>query len=265
MRKIPLSELKQIELDILNYIDSVCKENSLKYFLAYGTLLGAIRHQGFIPWDDDIDIYMLRQDYEKFINIVSKRNDRYKVQSLYNDAQYYYEFAKVVDSHTSVEASDIINNGNEGVWVDIFPLDNTSSFLKVQKACINVCVACRILSVYKQFPTKHSRVLYPVWLVSKAIGPRFFLKISDFLVKCGHNREKVGYLSSVGVDKYYFEAEWCDDTVMVSFEGRQYPAFGAYDEYLKDQYGNYMELPPVDKRVSHPITAFWKDDNLNNG
>ena len=263
MKEITLTELKQIELDILDFIDAVCKENNLKYYLAYGTLLGAIRHKGFIPWDDDIDIYMLRQDYEKFINIVGKCHDRYKVLSMYNDARYYYEFAKVVDSHTSVETPDIINNGNEGVWVDIFPLDYTSSMLKVQKTIINICVACRILSVYKHFPTKHSRVLYPVWLISKAIGPRFFLRISDFFVKRGRNHEKVGYLSSVGVDKYFFDSKWCDNTMLVPFEGRQYPAFEAYDEYLKYQYGNYMELPPVDKRVSHPVTAYWKENCLN--
>ena len=254
------NEIKQIELSILDYIDSICKENSIKYYLAYGTLLGAVRHKGFIPWDDDIDIYMLRDDYMKLIQIMkNKKENRYQLLSIYNDLDYTYEFVKVVDVKTSLIVKNINHSAKEGVWVDVFPLDTLSKCIKIQKFFINIFVACRILSVYQKFPfEKRSIVFYPLWIVSKIIGPRYFLKVTDRMAKMGRNDEMVGYMASMGVSKYYFPKEWCLNTCLVDFEGKKYPAFEHYDEYLKFQYGNYMQLPPEDKRVSHPVDAYWR-------
>ncbi len=258
--RIPTEEVKEIELSILDYISRVCKENDIKFFLAYGTLLGAIRHRGFIPWDDDIDLYMLREDYMKFINLVSKNQDeRYRLFTIYNDDSFYYEFAKVIDSKTVLYVENVKDNPNEGVWVDIFPLDKISKWIKIQKSVINIVVACRILSVYKKFPSeKRNVVFYPLWLVSKIIGPRFFLKMTENLAVRGHNDEMVGYMASMGVSHFYFPKRWCERTCMVDFEGKKYPAFEQYDEYLKYQYGDYMQLPPEEKRVSHPVEAYWR-------
>ena len=124
-RLLTIDEIKQTELSILDYIDSVCKQHNVRYYLAYGTLLGAIRHKGFIPWDDDIDIYMLRSDYDRFIQLLSaEKENHYSLLSIYNDSDYFYEFAKVVDNRTSINANNLKAMRNEGVWVDIFPLDN---------------------------------------------------------------------------------------------------------------------------------------------
>ena len=76
--------------------------------------------------------------------------------------------------------------------------------------------------------------------------------------KCGKSKKYVGYMCSMGVSKYFFKKQWCDDVVMVEFEGKRYPAFKQYDEYLKYQYGNYMQLPPEEKRIPHPVEAYWK-------
>ena len=102
MKPISPSEIKNLELSILEYIDDLCQKNGIRYFLSYGTLLGAVRHRGFIPWDDDIDICMLRPDYEKFLKVATQSNTHYKLLHLSTDKHYYYEFAKVVDSRTQI-------------------------------------------------------------------------------------------------------------------------------------------------------------------
>lgn len=258
--RIPAEEIKNIEVSILDFINEICEENKIHYYLAYGTLLGAIRHQGFIPWDDDIDIYMLREDYTRFIQILrNKQDNRYQLISMYNDRNYTYEFAKVVDNRTVLTVNNINHSTKEGVWVDIFPLDMGAKKIRVQKVLINMAVACRILSVYQRFPyQKRSIAFYPVWLFSRLIGHRFFLRIINRLSQMGKNGEIVGYMASMGVSRYYFPKKWCDNICMVEFEGKRYPAFEHYDDYLKYQYGNYMQLPPVEKRLSHPVEAYWR-------
>lgn len=253
-------ETKQTELSILSYIDSVCKKYQIRYYLAYGTLLGAIRHKGFIPWDDDIDIYMPRKDYDVFIKLMAGNEDsHYRVLSIYNNSDYYYEFAKVVDSRTRLETKNIKKIEFEGVWVDIFPLDDAPKYLRMTKWLLNCIVACRVLSVNLKFlPNKYPRILFPLWAVAKLIGPRFFLEMSDRIARSGKSNEYVGYMCSMGVSKYYFKKQWCAETIMVDFEGKQYPAFRQYDEYLKFQYGNYMQLPPEEKRIPHPVEAYWR-------
>ena len=204
---------------------------------------------------------MLREDYMKFIRVVSnKQDERYRLFTIYNDDSFYYEFAKVIDSKTILHVENVKDNPNEGVWVDIFPLDKISKRVKIQKSIINVSVACRILSVYKKFPSeKRNKVFYPLWLVSKNIGPRFFLRLTEKIAMSGQNDEMVGYMASMGVSRFYFPKKWCDKICLVEFEGKTYPAFEQYDNYLKFQYGDYMQLPPEEKRRCHPVEAYWKE------
>lgn len=258
--QIGIEEIKQIELSILDYINTVCENNGIKYFLSYGTLLGAVRHKGFIPWDDDIDVGMLREDYEKFIDVTNaKPDDRYKLLYLGNDNNYYHEFAKVVDVKTRLAFENIIENPKEGVWVDIFPIDELANCRRIQKIIINTCLMCRLLSVFNRFPRRHSILLYPVWLFSRAIGFKPFLKVIDKLSKRGGDNRYAGYIASYGSNKYYFKKEIFSKIITIQFEGKDYPVPESYDEYLSYLYGNYMELPPIEQRVSrHSAVAYWR-------
>lgn len=259
MNPISPSEIKSIELSILEHIDKTCRENGIRYFLSYGTLLGAVRHKGFIPWDDDIDICILRPDYEKFMKLASESDTRFRLLHLSTDKKYYYEFAKVVDSKTQVFNEGLLPNENEGVWVDIFPIDKVSYLRRTQRFLVKVALACRILSVYRKFPAKHSRLWHPIWLASKLIGPRFFLHVTDFLSKHGKDSGTVGYIASNGDAKYCFGSEIFAESVSLPFEDKTFPAPKEYDRYLTCLYGDYMQLPPEDKRVTHSISAFWRD------
>ena len=124
MEKLSLEELKKVELDILIWFADICEQEKLNYTLSYGTLLGAVRHKGFIPWDDDIDVAMPRPDYEKFIEYCNTHETHYKLIDIHNDKGYNYLFAKVYDPNTTiVEKYANRFKANYGVYIDIFPVD----------------------------------------------------------------------------------------------------------------------------------------------
>lgn len=141
MREMTLEEVKLLELDALKFIDSVCKENGLIYFAAYGTLLGAIRHKGFIPWDDDIDIYMPRPDFIKFVEVINNYEHPYSIRSL-NDKDYFHAFAKLSDDRTYLIEKQFKSKSRElGVYVDIFILDGLPDDIKKHRSILkNVIV-----------------------------------------------------------------------------------------------------------------------------
>ena len=113
-----------IEIDLLLKFSEVCRRHNLHWFLMFGSLLGAVRHQGFIPWDDDLDVAMPRSDYEKFLSLNSEFTFPYFLQTPYTDEGYFYSFAKIRNSNTSMIAAKFINQGhNQGIAIDVFPLD----------------------------------------------------------------------------------------------------------------------------------------------
>ena len=145
MRKITLDESKRIQLDILQSIHDFCIANNLKYSICGGTLIGAVRHKGFIPWDDDIDIFMLREDYNKFIHDYKDLSGIYILHSLENDESYSYPYAKVEDVRTYIEED--VTAGNIGIAVDVFPVDNCMNDREESIAYINGAI--RYQKLYK--------------------------------------------------------------------------------------------------------------------
>lgn len=141
---ITLKEMQNLELSLMKKLHSICESNNLNYFLGYGSCIGAIRHNGFIPWDDDIDIIMPLEDYENLINILKHSNDRYQIRCLENDDKYIYPFAKFVDTYTELDEFEM-EAEPIGVYVDIFPIYYLPTSEKNEHIYL---INCSLLSIY---------------------------------------------------------------------------------------------------------------------
>lgn len=255
-------EVRQVELGILDYIDEVCRKNDITYMLDYGTLLGAIRHKGFIPWDDDIDVSMTREDFEKFTKVMdNEKNPQFKFLTSDNDSEYPYEIGKVVDTRTSLIEKDIQTSPDMGVWVDVFPKDHLPERHKLIRMLIFLSFSFRVFAVYSKFPSQHRKAYYPMWLISRLFGYKFFLNITKFWFSlCARHKDASlrANLRDFVSKEYAWDRSFCEEVDYVEFEGRTLPAPKKWDEYLKGLYGNYMQLPPEDKRKTHKFVTYWK-------
>ena len=251
----PDKEIKNILLNMLDKFILICKEHNLKYTLLGGSVLGAIRHGGIIPWDDDIDIGMPRADYEKLLSIAEKVfGTKYKLVSIYNDENYVYPFAKLIDNETTlIEFKDFFYLG--GIYIDIFPLDGipknkdkrVKRIWKIRYAATNL-----ILSKYS---SNYNKQYFFRCLVYKIVFRNFnyTLKVCDKLSR------KYPYNSQYNIANYFgawkekeiSDYSWFNPLKEYSFEGRKVWGPNNYDAYLTKLYGDYMTPPPIEKRKSH--------------
>ncbi len=267
MRELTIEETKKIELDVLLYIDKICKKHDIKYFLAYGTLIGAVRHKGFIPWDDDIDIQMTRPEYERFISVFEEESKGTKYRLILPDSEEsHHSLVKIIDTTTvKTEPDYVYSGGGLGVDVDVFVIDGTPSddkeyvrfYKKLSKIYLRHIYS---LSFYgrglKNFLKKVRKFLY--------VGfhkPEYFIKKAEALhakypyEKCDMVGSIVSYYNGIKnrVKKEWFECPY----VEVDFEGYKFPAPGDYDKILTAIFGDYMTPPPADKQVAHHVTKVY--------
>ena len=272
-----MNDVQKCELNILKYFHDFCVKHDLKYFLASGTLLGAIRHKGFIPWDDDIDVFMPRADYDKLHEIAKKEmnveGNKYFLQSYETDPNYPYNFMKIRDNDTTfVEKNFKFVNMNQGVWIDIFPLDGLSSDEKIAKKRLrkfHYTWLIFYLSYFKLLIHK-IRLRRPITdFLANVLGYLFYFynyknkqnrRIDRITTK--YKYEESTYVSSAQdlIKCKIFKREFFDELELHEFEGEQFYIPKRYDEYLTEMYGDYMKLPPVDKQIGHHFTAY---ENLN--
>lgn len=253
-----LSKLKNIELNMLCEIDKICREYQIRYSIAAGTLLGAARHKGFIPWDDDIDIMMYREDYCKLkecINLYS--NELYWVD-YYTYEGFPYPFSKIMKKNTIlIEESNKYATSPDGVFVDVFPIDNTAeNFMKRKKQYQRVMKWKQRLVTrenyyfgqtgIKELYRKARKNIYN--LVPKKL---FIEKIDKECCKYSKTGVVISLTIPIGVDKATFPREWFENYIELEFEGSKFMAIGEYKEYLKLSYGDYMKLPPKESQVPH--------------
>lgn len=267
MRKLSIEEAKKLELDILDFIDSFCKEHSINYCINYGTLIGAIRHKGFIPWDDDIDLSMTRENYEKFIQLFSEKQSRYKLLSLETDDQYFNNFIKIVDPTTKIIDTRNTKTYDSGVFIDIFPMD-TFNDSKVVDICYKL-ESFKLLSF-----SKHKNIVYGdsklkdlirtlFWLLLRPVSPRFFAnqiekQIQKYRVE---NGEYIAFIPSKAKEKEIFPRDMFDELIKTPFEHLVLPAPKHFDAVLKQFYDDYMTVPPKEKQIYiHEFEAYKLED-----
>ena len=263
-RRLSEEEIKEVELGVMDYIHNLCRKENINYSLAYGTLLGAVRHKGYIPWDDDVDISLKRDEYDKLYQAVLRDNDPiYKVASWENDARYPYPFYRVYDARTVYENNYIENDIDLGICVDVFPFDY---YADVNKEMVKLDTYRR-LSVYTLYGI-HSKnaglkniIRYLLVLVFRLTRVKTWNKKMNLLSMQANDSDSIDYLMENKRTSTKFEKTLLDKVIDSPFEDRIYKIPEASHQILSAIYGNdFMEIPPVEKRVKHDdFVAYIKE------
>ena len=257
--KVDADELKMIQLEILDKVAVFCEKNSIKYWIDCGTMLGAIRHKGYIPWDDDIDVGMLREDYDKFSKLFNNTNSKYRFSSVEVDPTFPFPFGKVIDSTTILYEPDRRCGAKYSINIDIFPYDKAPQ----NKFLLKLMYFKR--DVYKSLRLAQMRILKPNGSILKkfaiilTIGFSSLFPENYFCKKVISNSKKYSDSKSNYIGDFTSTGRFCcdksifDSFIDVRFEGNNYKIPSRYDEWLKAFYGDYMKLPPEKERVSRHI------------
>lgn len=266
MQLISMQEVQQGSLVILKKIDEICKQLKLKYCLAYGTLIGAIRHKGFIPWDDDVDIMMPRKDYDILIQYFINHKEELKPFEVINpqvNNRCPYTISRISDSRYKLDVDNEDDYGI-GLFVDVYPLDGVGNtvdeYKKLKNESSRYASMCFISTrqKVKRENTKSSLkmlIKYPAFIVAKILGKNFFMNhLYKMAANCDYDNSKyIGCIIWASDDglRGIFPKEWFDEMIDVEFEGDTFKAPKEYDKVLSHGYGDYMKLPPEKDRIAH--------------
>jgi len=265
MRELDIKETQKISLEILKTVADICEEKGFRYCLIYGTLIGAIRHSGYIPWDDDVDIMMPRKDYEEFLKYFGEHTSDHPHLEIFNPTtceKYPYMITRISDNRYSIDMANEKPYGM-GVFIDIYPYDglgNTSEealkFGMKGDRLSSLCYqATRQRYAVETTTSALRKVLkLPVFLFSKLCGKNVFQRKLAKLAgqKAYDDCEYVGcvvWLS--GGEKDIFERRMFDECIMHPYEKYEFRVPKEYDAILRHTYGDYMQLPPEKDRVGH--------------
>lgn len=268
MKKMSSQEIKETMFQILLQFAEYCDKKGLRYYLAGGTLLGAIRHKDFIPWDDDIDVYMPRPDYLRLHEFLKREQLKpyYQIKSSIA-GNSDFPFAKIVDIRTVTVTK--YNDFDNMLWIDIFPLDGVPSNRRERKKFFRSAMRWKYLFSYSVAnigtgATKWKTVIkIPILLAARIIGYRRCAEKLDQLANT-YNFEESDYIANVvwgvGGGEAVKKSEYLD-YINMEFHGYKFHVPFSWEKYLKNVYGDFMKIPPENKRYAHCIEVFWKEEN----
>lgn len=262
MKEINVEELKQIELNMLREIDYICREHDIKYYVIGGTLLGAVRHRGFIPWDDDIDIAMFENDYYRFKDAITTSSKYLRFDCLENSSNYPYPYGKVCRKDTRIKEMYLKGYECAGVFIDVFRIDgrgnNEQADLLYTK--LNKFQECW-LSTFSLSDEVSKNILKNTYrkirrILRNRISTRKWAERIDSTSKyIKFDLKENEYCS--WIHEKPFPSDIFQNVTYLEFEDVLVPCPGDYDKFLKIKYGDYMTLPPINERVSnHGFIAY---------
>ena len=254
-----LTTIQHRGLEILLEIDKLCVKHNIKYFLASGTLLGAVRHKGFIPWDDDVDIMMLREDYDRFLGIAGTvLPEKYFVQTNQSDPEFPFGFARIVDTHSRFAGSPTVKYVT-GLCLDVFPVDNAHDKLIVHKTRLFLIKIIQILTKDKvngtiaNYPSLLSKIAVSIGLLlGRFFSARTLMTWQHRIATASNGRftqNKCVFSYPVSFLSCLFPEDIFDEVDMVEFEGYSFPAPSGWHKYLSILYDDYMTPPPKAERI----------------
>lgn len=276
--ELDIDQIKKIDLDLLLKFHDLCEKEGFRYSISGGTLIGAVRHQGFIPWDDDIDVMMPRPDYDRFIKYCLNNEIPFGLKSFETDKNYVDLSAKIFDLNTIlVDNATYIDDNPIGVNIDIFPIDGIgNSYKKAKKAFKSTTFRRNLLiaAQWKKFQRSKTHSWYyepfrfAFYILSKYINKaKVYGKIVNKYKK--FDFDKVAYVAVVGGSyrlKEILPRNLYDEFINITFEGYEVKTICGYKKYLENLFGDFMQLPPLNKRVSHhTFKAYYLDDFNNEG
>lgn len=241
-----ISEIQKKELKILLDVKNFCDKNDIDYFLMYGTLLGAVRHKGFIPWDDDIDICMTREDYMKFKK--SYKSESFKIHDYDTVQEYPYILPKVVDDSVHYKEKSISHlDYYSGAFIDIFILDGISNNIIIRK--IDTFLVYILYGIHRFYFTNQNRIFSKI----KKVIPIFCIlkSYNNWYSKYNLSSSIYCRFSQDVYNRHYMKTNLFNRLKVLSFEGHQVKVPFDYDEILSFWYGDYMKLPPIEEQIPH--------------
>lgn len=259
--KKTLKTLQMIQLEMLVEVDRICKKSGIKYNIIAGTLLGAVRHGGYIPWDDDADVGMLRSEYEKFRKACKTELDRsrFYFQDHRNTNGYRWGYGKLRRKHTVFLRENQEHMPYEqGVFIDIFPMDGIPDNYILRSIHNIHCFIIRKLlwSEVGRYADKRTGMRFWYELLSMIPDKWIFFHFDKFTKKSNRKHTKlVRMLMFPSPTKEYgYKRKWYEETKDICFEGKILQGMKCSEEYLAYTYGDYMKLPPPQQRKVHPVS-----------